>query len=193
MERKTREGSLCACAGLIVFLLVACIAGTAQGQRETVSAVAFGTSTQLGHTLNINIIIESYSTPEDQKVLLDAFTKGGNEGLVGALEKMPAKGRINTPRTLGYDIKYIRVWSTPTGRKLRLVTDRTIAFGEVMRSTRSKDYSVSVVELELSNDKGKSTGTLLPACKLKMTKQNEIEVEAFQNPWRLDNITDWDK
>ncbi len=193
MEPSKRTDSPYGWAGLIAFLLVVCVGAAGQGRRETVSAVAFGTSTQLGHTVSINLIIESYSTPEDQKLLLDAFTRGGNEGLVEALGKMPAKGRINTPRTLGYDIKYIRVWSTPTGRKLRLVTDRTIAIGEVMRSTRSKDYSVSVVELELSNDKDKSAGTLLPACKLKMTKQNEIEVEAFQNPWRLGNIMEWDK
>lgn len=193
MKPPKLEDPLCRWGALTVFLLVICLAATAQGQRQTVSAVAFGTSTQLGQTFNINVIIEGYSTPEDQKVLLDAFTKGGNEGLVEALEKMPAKGRINTPRTLGYDVKYIRVWSTPTGRKLRLVTDRIIAMGEVMRSTRSKDYSVSVIELDLSKDDKKSAGTLLPACKLKTNKQGEIEVEAFQNPWRLGNITEWDK
>ena len=179
--------------GVIFFLLVVSIAGIAQNKRESLSAVAFGTSTQMGQNFNVNIIIESYSTPQDQQVLLEAFNKGGNQALVKALEKMPARGRINTPRTLGYDISYIRVWPTPTGRKVRLVTNRTIALGEAMRSTRSRDYSVTVVELELSNDKDKSTGTLIPACELKMNKQGEIELEAYQNPWRLANIIDWGK
>jgi hypothetical protein len=169
------------------------VTSVAPDKPEDVQAVAFGTSTQLGRTFNLNIIIQSYSTPQDQQVLLEAFNKGGNEGLVEALEKMPARGRISAPGLLGYEIKYARVWPTPNGRKIRLITNRTLAIGEVMRNSRSRDYSVSAVELELSPDSAKSTGTLLPACQLKLNKQNEIEVEAYQNPWRLGNFIDWGK
>lgn len=164
-----------------------------QQKREDVQATAYGTGTQLGRTFSVNIIIESYSTPEDQQVLLEAFTRAGNQGLVDALEKMPARGRISMPGLLGYEIKYARVWQTPNGRKVRLVTNRSIALGEVRGSTRSRDYSVTAVELELSPDAKNSTGTLLPACELKLNKQNEIEVEAYQNPWRLGNFIDWSK
>lgn len=177
----------------VALLLVGGIAGMAQQKREDVQATAYGTSTQLGRTFQVNISIESYSTPQDQQILLEAFHKGGNEGLVDALEKMPARGRISMPGVLGYEIKYARVWPTPTGRKVRLVTNRTIAIGELFRNSRSRDYSVSAVELELNNDKKKSTGTLLPACEVKLNKQNEIEIEAFQNPWRLGNFIDWNK
>lgn len=177
---------------LFVILLLASVASLAQEERERLQAVAFGTATQLGQTFTVNFIIESYSTPEDQQVLLQAFNQGGSEAMAKVLEKMSVKGRINTPRQLGYEIRYARVWPTPTGRKIRLVTNRTIALGEVSRNTRSREYSVSVVEIELNNADGdKSTGTLLPACKLKMNKEGQIEMEAYQNPWRLGNITRW--
>ncbi len=178
--------------GAALFLIVSMVT-LAQQRSEEVQATAFGTSTQLGRTFNVNITITSYSTPQDQQVLLEAFQKGGNRGLVDALQKMPARGRISMPGVLGYEIKYARVWSTPTGRKLRLVTDRTIAMRELIANTRSRDYSVTAVELELNNDKEKSSGTLLPACELKLNKQNEIELEAYQNPWRLGNFIDWSK
>jgi len=177
-------------SGVLVLLL---LAGTcfAQNKRETYDATAYGTSTQMGRNIGIRIIIESYSTPEDQRTLLEAFSKGGNEGLVKALEKMPARGRIAVTGGLGYDVTYIRQFPTPTGRKVRLITNRKIAFGEAWASTRSEEYSVTALELDLSNQKEKSAGTLLPACKLQVNKQNEIEIEAFQNPWRLTNIIDW--
>lgn len=177
------------------FLVLLFLAGTclAQNKRETFDATAYGTTTQMGRNVGIKIIIESYSTPDDQRILLEAFSKGGNEGLVKALEKMPARGRIAVVGGLGYDVTYIRQFPTPTGRKVRLITYRKIAFGEAWASTRSEDYSVTAVELDLNKDKNKSTGTLLPAAKLQVNKQNEIEIETFQFPWRLANIIDWDK
>lgn len=178
-------------AGAVLLILLS--AGLAQQKREDFQATAYGTSTQLGRTFSVNITIESYSTPEDQQKLLEAFAKGGNEGLVEALDKMPIRGRISMPGFLGYEIRYARVWPAPGGRRIRVVTDRPLAIGEVRRSTRSRDYSVSAAELELNDDLSKSTGTLIPACQLKLNKQNEIELEAFQNPWRLDNFLDWKK
>lgn len=178
---------------VIVLLLLACIGSVAQDKKMSLSATAFGTSTQLGRMFNVNIDINSYSTPEDQQVLLEAFNRGGNDAMVDALTRMPARGRISTPGTLGYDIKYIRVWTTPAGRKFRLVTDRRMTFGELWRDSRSTDYSLSAAEIELSNEKGKSSGTLLPACQVRLNKQNELEIETYQNPWRLGDFIDWNK
>ncbi len=176
-----------------ILLMAAGIDGLAQDKKINLSAVAFGTSTQLGRTLNVNILIESYSTSEDQRTLLEAFQRGGNDALVDAVSKMPARGRISMPGVLGYEIKYIRVWPTATGRKFRLVTDRPITLPELWRDTRSTDYSMSAVEIELDNNASKSTGTLLPACKIQLNKEKELEIETFQNPWRLGNIIDWSK
>ena len=154
----------------------------------TIQATARGTSTQMGKMFNVNILIQQLSTPDDQKTLIEAFNRSGQDGLVKALEDMKPKGRIRfASGGVGNDIKHIIELPSDNGRRFRLVTDRTLAFGELYNSTRSTDYSVGAIELTITPD-GKGTGTLLPACKLKLNKQKQIEVEAYQNPWELNNF-----
>jgi len=155
----------------------------------TIQAQAMGTSTQLGRNVGITVIINEISPPGDQKILLEAFQQKGNEGLVNALSKMPSKGRFAITGTLGGDIAYVRKFSMPDGTtKIRVVTNRLLRFGEVWADTRSSDYELSALEIVLSPRKGKSTGTLLPASKLKVNKENQLEIELFQNPWNLVNV-----
>lgn len=178
---------------IVSFVLLASVGSPAQEKpkKEVFQAVAMGQGTQMGRTFSINIIIEEYSTPEDQQALLEAFKSKGMKGLSNALSKMKTKGRLSMTGTLGYDISYIRSWPTDGGgRKIRLVTERPIVFGEVWADSRTMDYSLSAVELDISSEKGKSTGTLLPACQFKLDKENHIEIENYKNPWKLVDILD---
>ena len=173
------------------FFLLLTGAGTivqAQG-RMTIQATAMGTSTQLGKTYNIDIMIEQVSTPADRETLIDAFKRTGQDGLVNALEDMKPKGRVRfASGGVGNDIKHIIELPSKKGRRLRLVTDRNISFGELNRGTRSRDYSVGAIELVLTPD-GKGSGTLLPACNVKLNKKTQqIEIETYQNPWNLTNF-----
>ena len=121
--------------------------------------------------------------------MIEAFQQKGNEGLVNALSKMHSKGRMSITGTLGYDIAYARWFPQPDGSNvLRVVTDRPLRFGEVWADTRSSDYNLSGVEIIVPKDKKKITGTLYPACELKMNKKNELQLELYQNPWKLVNI-----
>ena len=154
------------------------IQGTARGQAQ-----------QLGRMFSFNLSINELSTAEDQKALLEAFNAKGNEGLVNALSKMPSKGRISITGTLGYDVNYIRRFKQPDGTtKIRLVTDRPITFGEAWSDSRSSDYNLSGMEIILAADEKKNSGTLLPECQFKIDKDNQLQIEAFQNPWSLVNI-----
>jgi len=155
-------------------------------ERMTIQATARGTSTQMGNLQNIKIIIEDYSTPEDQKALIDAFKQSGTQGMAQVLEKMKSKGRILLPSTTGNDLKYVIELPSDKGRRLRLVTDRNISIAENRNSGRSTDYSLTAVDITIMPEEKKSAGTLLPACKLKVNKKtSEVEVEALQNPWKL--------
>src|SRR5215475_5055458 len=154
-----------------------------------IQATAMGQSTQLGKTFSVTAIINEFSPPEDQKVLMDAFKEKGNEGLVNALAKMPSKGRLAITGTLGGDLAYIREFQQPDGSiVIRMVTNRLLRFGEVWADTRSSDYQLSGLQINISQDKKKKTGTLLPAAQLKVNKEGQLEIEAFQNPWTLTNI-----
>jgi len=169
-------------------------AGQAQGSQPplgkmTIQATAKGTSTQMGKIYSVNITIEAYSNEDDRQTLISAFQKSGQDGLVDALQDMKPKGRIRfASGGVGNDLKYIIELPSENGRRLRLVTDRNIAFGELYNGTRSRDYSVGAIELTLTPD-GKGSGTVLPACKLKVNKKtNQLEVETYQNPWDLINF-----
>ena len=100
-----------------------------------------------GQTFSVNIIIQEYSEPSDKQILLDAFNKGGSQGLYNAVTKMQSKGHIAITGTVGYDINYIREFPSATSRKIRLVTNRPITFGEVWSDSRSMSYNLSILEL----------------------------------------------
>ena len=185
MTRLLRNGLL----GLVV-LLVTGIGTIVHAQEPmTIQATAMGTSTQMGKVYSVNIRIEQFSTPDDQKALIAAFKRSGQDGLVDILEDMKPKGRVRfASGGVGNDVKYIMELPSESGRRFRLVTDRNIAFGELYAGTRSRDYSVGAIELVLTSD-GKGSGTVLPACKLTVDKKTQkIEIEAYQNPWKLSNF-----
>jgi len=173
-----------------LFLWLAWTGTIAQAQESmTIQATAMGTSTQLGKIYNVNIHIDGLSTPEDRQALIEGFKRSGQDGLVGVLEDMKPKGRVRfASGGVGNDVKYIIELPSKSGRRLRLVTDRNLAFGELYQGTRSRDYSVGAIDIVLTPD-GKGEGTVLPACRLTVNKKKQqIEVETYQNPWKLTNF-----
>ena len=162
--------------------------GTKLPKSIFIQAQAMGQATQLGRTFSVNLIIEEFSTTEDQKALIEAFNQKSNEGLVNALSKMKSKGRMSITGTLGYDVNYIKKFDMPDGStKIRLVTNRPITFGEAWSDSRSMDYSLSGAEIILGADK-KNSGILAPACKLKIDKENQLQLELLQNEWKLVDV-----
>jgi hypothetical protein len=161
---------------------------------ETIDATAMGTSTQLGRNVSVKVTIYEYSTDEDRQILIDAFKKGQNQGLVNALTKMKAVGRIAITGTLGYDLSFIRLIPTPTGRKIRFVTNRVLRFGEAYYNTQTTAFNLTAGEIEINDsDKDKSAGVLFPAAQLVINKEGQLEFQLNKNPWKLVNIIDWHK
>lgn len=183
--------------GIALLLGLLIIAGIpAFGQRkssETIDATAFGSSTQLGRNFGVKIIIYEFSSPEDRDILVQAFQKGQNDGMVNALEKMKSVGRITIPGTLGFDLSFIREIITPTGRTIRFVTNRKIAFGESYWDSQTKSFNLTAGEININDkEKDKSGGVLFPAAQLIINKEGELQWELNQNEWKLVNIIEWD-
>jgi hypothetical protein len=179
-------------AQVVLLLSIAASVGLAREKYETIEAQAFGTGTQMSQNIGIKVMIYEFSPPEAKQSLVDAFMKGQNQGLVNALTKMPAVGRIAITGTLGYDLSFIRQIPTPTGRKIRFVTNRQIRFGEAWADTQSQAYNLTAGEFDLNDqDKGKSTGILYPAAQLIIDKEGQLQFELRQNAWRLSGILDW--
>lgn len=181
-------------AGLIAgFFVIAgfglCVVNLNAQKSETIQAQAWGQDRMAGRSFNMTVIIQSYSTPQDQKTLIDAFNQGGHDALVRALQKMPSKGRVSMTGTLGTNIAYVRSFPTETGRKIRVFTDRPIEFREAYQGTRSKQYDVTVVELNIdSANAKKSSGGLIIGARVRMNKSGQVEIESYGSPWRLSNV-----
>jgi len=173
-------------------LIIGSTPGSSADKPETIEASATGTGTQVGADIGITLNIYDYSTRADTQLLVQAFEKGKDQGLVDVLSKMKAAGHIEVTGTLGYDCSYIRMIPTPTGRKIRFVTNRLLRFGEVYRDSRSTAYNMTAGEFDLNDtDKSKSTGVLYPAAELVIDKQGELQMNLIGNPWKLIDIIDW--
>jgi hypothetical protein len=189
--RKFGYGAL-----LLTWLLAAAMPAISADDRktETIDATAMGTSTQMGRTVGVKVTINQFSTEADRQVLVAAFKKGQHQGLVKALENMKPVGRIAITGTLGYDLSYIALIPSPTGRKIRFAANRWIRFGEAYANTQSKSFDLTAGEFDLNDsDKSKSSGVLYPAAQLIINKQGQLQFELRQNPWKLVNIIDWNK
>jgi hypothetical protein len=187
---KFTRPALCMLATALVFGLT--LPGFAREKNETIDATAWGESTQMGRHFDVTITIYDWSTAADRQILVEAFQKGQNQGLVNALTKMKAVGHIAITGTLGYDLSYIRMEPTPTGRKIVFVTNRLIRFGEAFADTQSQAFNLSGGQLDLNDqDKTKSSGVLFPAAQLIIDSQGKLQIDLRENPWRLSDLIDW--
>jgi hypothetical protein len=177
---------------LILGMLMVGTPGFSADKPETIKATAMGTSTQSGREFGITLNIYDYSTPADKQVLVQAFENGKNPGLVNALSKMKVAGHIEVTGTLGFDCSYIQVIPSPTGRKIRFVTNRLLRFGEVYWDTRSSAYNLTAGEIDLNDtDKSKSTGVFYPEAEFSIDEQGELQINLVGNPWTLVDVLDW--
>jgi hypothetical protein len=177
---------------MAAILAMSAATGFARDNTETIDAQAYGTSTQLGKNFTVRLMIYEYSTPADRQILIESFQKGQNNGLANALEKMKAVGRITMPGTLGFDVSYIHEIKTPTGRTIRFVTNRKIAFGEAYWNTQSQSFNLTAGQITINDqDKSKSGGVLYPATQLTINKDGDPQWDLRMNPWKLNNIIVW--
>jgi len=159
---------------------------------ETIEASATGTGTQLGAVVGVSLEIYEFSTPDDFQLLVQAFEKGQNQGLVNALTRMKAVGHCSITGTLGYDVSFIKMIPTPTGRKIRFITNRQLRYGEVWADSQTTAFNLTAGEFDLNDqEKNKSTGVLYPAAQLAIDKEGKLQFQLNQNPWTLVDVIDW--
>jgi hypothetical protein len=178
-------------AGLLIVAAIPALSAK-RVKNETIEATAMGTGTQLGQNIGISVEIYDFSTPEEKQILVDAFAKAQNQGLVNALTKMRSVGHISITGTIGFDLAFVRMVPTPTGRKIRFVTNRQLRFGEVYADAQSTAFNLTGGEFDLNDtDKKKSTGVLYPECQLVIDKEGEPQIQLNQNAWKLVDVLDW--
>ena len=193
MQSRVRFTKMIAAVVLLFgLLIVGSHPGFARDKYETIEATAFGTGTQLGANIGVTLNIYEYSTPADRQILIQAYEKGQNQGLVNALQKMKAVGHVEITGTLGNDCSYIKMIPTATGRKIIFVTNRWIRFGEAYYDTQSQSFNLTAGIIEINDqDKSKSTGVLYPAAQLVLDSQGQLQWDLRENSWKLVDVLDW--
>ncbi len=154
--------------------------------RETYAITVFGTSgVTAGKSVTGTVIVEDYSTDAEVSELAGVLKAKGQDGLVSAMGKIKAKGRIALTGTVGNQVEVVRQHPTEKGRRIVLVSDRQMSLPELWNSGRSTDYKFSIVILDLDAN-GKGGGTVYYAVKLKFNKSGQLELEHYgQSPGRI--------
>jgi hypothetical protein len=193
MRGQLRIAKVVIGAGLLMGLfMVNTQPGFAKVKNETIEAQAMGTGTQMGQTIGVTLNIYEFSTPADKQILVDAYEKSQNQGLVNALQRMKSVGHVEITGTLGYDCSYIKMIPTATGRKIMFITNRQIRFGEAFTDSQSQSFNLTAGIIEINDqDKSKSAGVVYPAAQIVIDKQGNLQWDLAQNPWKLVDVIDW--
>lgn len=166
--------------------------GTASGFSsspgpETIQA----TYTRDGKAVGVTLIVFSYTTSAGLQVLSLAFQDGQDRELATALSKTKAVGLCSITGDLGFDIAFIQMVATPTGRQITFITNRPLQADEVNPSPGTESFDMLVGQFDINDsDNNKSTGFLYPASKLALDEQGNLHYDLAGNPWALANVLD---
>ena len=154
---------------------------------ETIQA----TYSQAGNTIGVTLVVYNYSTPSDLQLLSLAFQEGQDRELANALSKTKAVGQCTITGAAGYDVAFIQMILTPTGRRITFITSRPHPFEEADPPAPSQSFDLAVGQFDLNDaDPAKSTGFLYPASKLVIDEQGKFHYDLAGNPWTLINVLD---
>jgi len=176
---------------LSAVMSLAVSAQSAPAGRETFNgfAVDLGSSTRRSSTSHVKVTIDRWSTEDERRRLVSAFTEGGDDALLKELQKMKPLGRISTPDSIGYVLRYAHQVPLATGgRRILIATDRPLTYWEAANRPRSADYPYTVLEMRLDAG-GKGQGKMTLATKVNAFG-DVIELENYDlTPVHLTNIT----
>ena len=177
-------------APALVVLVCSLAFAQSNGQPERFTANAVSLSPEYGTGQQVvEITINRWSPNAERERLVGVLQEKGPNELLKQLQKNKPLGRIRTPDSIGYDLRYAA--QTPAedgGRTIVIATDRPIGFWEATQRPRSIDYPFTVIQMKIDRD-GRGTGTLSYATRVIARGNNVIELEDFATqPIMLNNI-----
>jgi hypothetical protein len=153
---------------------------------ETIRA----TYSQAGNTMGVTLIVYNYTTSADLQVLSLAFQEGKDQELATALSKTKAVGLCSIAGDPSFDVAFIQMVATPTGREITFIANRPLQSDEVNPNSDSKSYDLMVGQFDMNDtDSTKSTGFLYTASRL-VTDEQGVHYDLAGSPWSLVNVLD---
>jgi hypothetical protein len=182
-----------------VGVALSCLPTVAAGQGDSAagidlpqqySATAVGQAgAAAGKTFGVTIYLTGMTSDQEEQEFAATLKSKGQDGLVSALEKAKDVGRVSPVGGVGSGFRIARAQKTADGGwHIALATNRPISFGELYDSSRSREYPIGIVTLNVDKD-GNGSGLLCGLCKLKFNKKGELQIEHYgQKPFRLTNV-----
>jgi hypothetical protein len=175
-------------------MLVACLLtlGTTPGfSISPIPESVQATYLQNGNVITVKLVIYDYTAPSEKQILAKAFGGGQDQGLAVALSKTKAAGHCSIAGSDSFEIAFIQMVVTPTGRQITFITSRPLQSDEVNPSSESESFDMLIGQFDINdNDNSKSTGFLYPASRLSVDEQGKLHYDLAANPWSLINIFD---
>jgi hypothetical protein len=174
----------------LVLLVVSLAYGQTNQPAERFTANAVSLSPEYGTGQQVvEITVTRWVPAAERERFVTALREKGPNELLKQLQKNKPVGRIRTPDSLGYDLRYAYQQTDPDGgRTIVIATDRPIGFWEATNRPRSVDYPFTVIQMKLNRD-GTGTGTMSYATRIVAHENNVIELEDFASqPIMLNNI-----
>src|SRR5262245_51903314 len=160
-------------------LIAGQLAAQTMGEPEEFSAGAVDLNR--GRTGMVQISVDRWSTGAERERLLTALLEKGPDELLKDMQHVRPVGRIRTPDSIGYDLRYaVERPGRDGGRDVVLATDRPISYWEAVNRPRSIDYPFTLIQIHLDAH-GKGEGKLAIAAKITADEDTKtIEIENFQ-------------
>jgi hypothetical protein len=136
------------------------VIGQTQGEKEEFTAVAIANNNIQTGAGTVLIAVDRWSTNAEREKFVTTLQNKGPQALVDALQDTRPVGRIRTPDSIGYDLRY--AFQTPGedgGRRIVIATDRPIGFWEAYDRPRTVDYPFTIVQMQIGPD-GRGSGSL---------------------------------
>ena len=189
--------------GMYVLLLAALCPGGAAAQQSPVGTsgasgdpglkcTAFAISTgglQTGSaTSPLDIVIDRWSSEAERQQLLEAL-KRDQDALLRTLQDLEPVGRIRTPTSVGWDLRYASTGPGEQGeRRIVIGTDRPMNVAEAIERPRSAEYPFTFIELRL-NEAGEGEGRMSLATRVSAATSKFIQLENYDTqPIRLNQV-----
>ncbi len=186
MQMRHRPALLAAAA--LVAMASAWPAAQTNRPAEEFTAVAVQNDNLGAGAGTVLITVDRWSTDAERNRLVTTLQQQGPDKLLDVLQDMRPVGRIRTPDSLGYDLRYAHETKGEDGeRRIVIATDRPIGFWEATRRPRTVDYPFTVIQMEIPRE-GAGKGTLSYATKI-VARDNIIELENYSTqPIMLNEI-----
>ena len=196
-SRKSNLASVVFLAAFGLSLVVGLVAAPPAAAEEELpirfSATAMSISSPGPRgTARLDIAVHRWSTDEERTELMEALmgqSGRGSRELANTLFRQDSVGTIREVQSVAETLRYSRRIVGEEGQQIILATDRPLGFAEVWRASRTRDYNVTLVVLELDAE-GRGEGVIMLGAEFAWDEdENQIVITHFSTqPIQLTSV-----